>query len=856
MSSDSDSDKRPKRAKPQRKKAAAPKEQTRKQRIIRMAIIIAIALGILGTTAVAGFVIVAWAKMPALETIQPRFLATSFVYDLYGEEVTGLAGLENRVPVTLDQMADTLKKAFLAHEDKYFYDHHGFVLRRIIAAAYYNVTGGRFQGGSTITQQLARSAFLTMDQTYTRKVQELILAVQFERIYTKDEILEMYLNQITLGHGAYGVEAAARNYFGKSAKDLNLAESAIIAGIAKSPTPLSPYRNLEGAKAQQKVVLNQMVEEGFVTRAEADAAMATELVLPGITDRTMYPYPFFIDYVLKQLLDVHKLDSEMLYGSGLKIYTTLDPKTQEAAEAAVATYSQYFPTNAKGEKAECGIVVMENETGYLKAIVGGVEHTQKLQFNFATESKRQPGSSFKPIVDYTPAIDLGYAPSTVVDDAPVTFVTSTGETWMPSNYDDQFRGLVTFRYALERSINVPAAKVLSWIGIRTGLDYAIRMGIDNLVTTGTANDVTHSLSLGALTYGVSPLELTRAYAVLGNKGIKVAPLAVLRVEDAAGNILIENTPKKEVVISEQTAWLVTDMLVGVISQSHGTGTRARLDNWVAAGKTGTSSDYADAWFAGYTPKHSAAVWLGYPKERVSMGVQFGGMYPALIWKAAMVAVHEDLTPVGFERPVNIVEAQVCRKSGKLPGPNCPQSDIVTEVFLKGTEPTEVCTTHVSVQVCLDDPLRLASDNCPAQRLTWRTFIRRPEPYVPYITSGGSTLVPADAAYEVPTGECRIHGDTALFVPDRVIEVKLAGAQFNPSTIQVARGTHLRLALTAVDRTYSVAIQGYNLSMICPGGQTVYLDFVANTAGTFTYFCNMDIGDDRLEMVGKLVVSGG
>jgi plastocyanin len=221
----------------------------------------------------------------------------------------------------------------------------------------------------------------------------------------------------------------------------------------------------------------------------------------------------------------------------------------------------------------------------------------------------------------------------------------------------------------------------------------------------------------------------------------------------------------------------------------------------------------------------------------------------------MTAVHKDLTPVGFERPANIVDVQVCRKSGKLPGSNCPPSDIVTDVFLKGTEPSQTCTTHVSAQVCLDDPLHLASDNCPADRLVWRTFIRR-DPYVPYITGDGTILVPQDASQELPREECRIHGGMSGFIPDRVIEVRLSAFTFSPSSIQVARGTRVRLALTSTDRTYSMAIQGYSLSSLCPVGQTVYLDFIADQAGTFTYYCNMDVGkpEERAKMVGRLVVN--
>ena len=499
-----------------------PSAQVR--RILRVGLLTALTLAILGTLAVGGFVFAAWRAMPAMETLVPKYLATSFLYDRDGQQVTGLAGPENRIPVSINQMSEPLKQAFIAHEDRYFYNHNGIVLRAIVRAMYSNLTGGQIQGGSTITQQLARTAFLTLDRTLTRKVQEAIVAIQLEGALTKDKILEMYLNQINLGHGGYGVEAAARNYFGKSASELNVAEAAMIAGIAKSPGTLSPYRNWDRAKEQQLLVLSKMAREGFISHDEEIAAAQAELTLPGLTSRTDYPYPFFVDHVLDQLINVYKLDTDLIYSGGLKIYTTLDVDTQAAAEAAVAKYSVNFPTNKSGERAEVGMVIMENETGYLRAIVGGVEHAQQLQFNFATQAKRQPGSAFKPIVDYTPAIDKGYSPATVVDDAPAVWAIDREDSWQPVNYDDRFRGLVTLRYALERSINIPAAKVLTLVGIETGVSYAQRMGIDNLVTAGPLNDLTWSLSIGALTYGVSALEMTRAYAVLANQGVKVQTL--------------------------------------------------------------------------------------------------------------------------------------------------------------------------------------------------------------------------------------------------------------------------------------------------------------------------------------------
>ncbi|MDP2873473.1 MAG: PBP1A family penicillin-binding protein [Bacillota bacterium] len=827
------------------------------RRILRILLLAVLAAGIVGGGLLAGFLYSSWRDLPALSSIEPRLLSTSFLYDRNGEQVTGLIGPENRIPVTLADIPQSLKDAFIAREDCYFYTHRGFVVRSIIRAAYQDIFGGSFQGGSTITQQLARTAFLSLDQTMKRKVQELILSLQLERSFTKNEILEMYLNQIPLGHGGYGVQAAATNYFNKHVSQLTLAESAMIAGMAKSPGRFSPYVNLEQARRQQHTVLAQMVKYDYIDQAAADAAYAEELVLTGLPSRTTYPYPFFVDYVLDQLLNVHKLDPELIYSGGLRIYSTLDQPTQTAAEAGVAKYAPNLPRkdNDKGESAEVGLVIMENETGYLRAIVGGVEHRQKLQFNFATQSKRQPGSAFKPIVDYTPAIDLGYGPATLVDDAPVVLFTLSGESWTPSNVNSRFVGLVNFRTALEKSINTAAARVLNMIGIRTGIDYARRMGITSLVTEGTFNDVTNALALGALTNGVSPLELTRAYAVLGNRGVKVQPLAVLRVEDRFGHVLVDNQPRREVILSEQTAWLMSDILTGVIHNAGGTGWRAKLNgDWIAAGKTGTSEDSADAWFAGYTALYSGTVWLGYPKERISMGKVQGGMYPALMWKEAMDAVHAGLEPVGFERPKDIVDVAVCKKSGKLPGPNCPAGDIGTDVFLKGTEPTEVCTTHVSARVCLGDEHSLAGPNCPPELVVWRTFIRRPEPYFPWITSEGVALVPQDAGSEVPQETCRVHSPPEPFVPDRVVEVVMNASKYDPAVIQVSHGNRVRLALTAVDQAYGFALQGYGVSALCPAGQTVTLDFVADRAGTFYFFCNMDIGDTRSKMVGRLVVN--
>lgn len=852
------------------KRTARPQARhpDRRRRLLRLALLAVLAGTIIGGGGVLGFVVRAYLHMPPLDSLQPRFMSTSFIYDKDGNQVVGLAGPENRVPVPLSQVAQVLKDAYIAHEDRFFFTHRGIVVRSILRSLWANLTGGRIQGGSTITQQLARSAFLTLDRTMTRKVQEAILAIRFERTYTKDEILELYLNQIHLGHGAYGVEAGSRLYFGKSASELNLAEAAMLVGLTKSPGNLTPLReaNRERARQQQRIVLSQMEAQGFITAEEAEAARQTELVFQTLVARTEYPFPFFVDHVLDQLLNVYGLDPDLVYTGGLQIHTTLDPRIQAAAEAAVAEYSVHFPTtkdkDGQIERAEVGAVIMESDTGFLRAIVGGVDHQRHLQFNFATQARRQPGSAFKPIVVYTPAIDRGFSLASVVDDSPAVWFTETGEAWHPRNFDFIFRGWIDFRWAMERSVNVAAAKVLDWVGIRTAVEYAQRMGIDSLVTTGPVNDFTQSLSLGALTQGVSPLEMTRAFAVLGNRGVKVRPVAVLRVIDRAGKVLVDNVPVREAVLSEQTAWLMTELMTGVIhNRARGTGWRARIDGWTLAGKTGTSADNADAWFVGYSPKYSGAVWLGWPKARVAMDQQWGGLYPALIWRAAMVAAHEGLEPVGFEMPRDIIQVTVCRKSGRLPGPNCPDEDLVTEYFLRGTEPTEACTTHVAVRVCLDDPERAAGPACPPERTVWRTFIRR-DPYVPWVRASGVALYPQDRDQEAPRGLCRVHHPEPPFVPDQVIEVTMARGQFSPRTITVPRGARVRLVLTAAERRYGLAIDGYAVGAVAAAGQTVHLDFLADRAGTFRMFCHVEVvdtsGDTPINlkpgMTGTLVVT--
>ncbi|HHY39202.1 MAG TPA: penicillin-binding protein, partial [Clostridia bacterium] len=412
-----------------------------------------------------------------------------------------------------------------------------------------------------------------------------------------------------------------------------------------------------------------------------------------------------------------------------------------------------FP-DKEGENAiRAAVVVMEVNSGHVLAIAGRA-HQGKLSFVDAVDAKRQPGSAFKPIVVYSAAMETGFSPGTVVDDAPVAFKVGS-KIWRPKNYNGRYKGLVTIRYALEQSLNVPAVKVFDAIGPETGVQYAKKLGITDLVTDKRKpkHDLFLPTALGGITVGVTPLEMANAYGTLANRGIHVTPVVILKVTDQSGNILEENTPSRTRALSEEAAYLVTDMLRGVITR--GTGTRANIGR-PAAGKTGTSDDYADAWFIGYTPKLVASVWMGYAERKPMDGI-VGGKYPAMIWQKTMSAALKGVPAEDFKRPSNIITCKICTKSGKLPGPFCPAECISEDIFIAGQQPTQTCDVHVPVEVCAENPTMLASPYCPS--VVVKSFIKRPTPYTP----GPDGKVPEDAVMEIPTKMCDKH--TPLQLPE-------------------------------------------------------------------------------------------
>lgn len=649
---------------------------------------------LVGGGAVAYVVAQAVKDLPVITDLDVEVDETSFVYDGEGKVWTQLHATENRVPVKIEELPDHVIKAVLAAEDHRFYSHWGVDLRAIFRALWSNIRSGDStgQGGSTITQQLAKKQFLTDSRTWTRKIQDALMAIRYEREFTKDEILEKYLNQIPIGRGAYGIGAAAAAFFDKTPQELTVDEAAFLAGMIKGPYLYDPADNPEGGLRRRNTVLGQMAEYGFISSEEAEALKQKPLVTIEPRSGVVSEGAYFLDYVLKQLLE--KYPSDLVYGGGLRIYTTYNPEAQRAVEAAIAsTLDTDFPYE-NAESMQAAAVVMDVKTGNVLAMVGGRKHEEMLAWNRAVDTKRQPGSAFKPLSVYVPALESGILPNLVVNDSPITFTDPvTGEKWSPTNYDGSFSGLVTMREAVRRSLNVVAAKIQDMIGTKLSLETAEKMGITSLVKEYTSeglNDYTRSISLGGLTHGVSTLDMAVAYATIANRGIKVEPITILRVEDKNGNVLMENKTKRQLVISEETAFMMTSMLKDVVA-SGGTGSAASIGR-PAAGKTGTTSDWKDAWFCGYTPNTVGIVWMGFDQNKTMAQWRItGGSYPALIWGRMMKPITASEAPSDFPVPSTITSVQICKKTGELPSPACPESDVVTEYLPKGKEPTTLCT---------------------------------------------------------------------------------------------------------------------------------------------------------------------
>lgn len=585
-----------------------------------------------------GYIFAAYQSLPAVGN-NMRPAVSSQVFDSHGRLITTLHSDQNRLPIDINKVPQNLQNAFIAAEDNRFYEHIGIDPIGIFRAIFANLTNrGIAQGGSTITQQLAKNAFLSQEQTLKRKIQEAMLALEIEHKYSKKEILEMYMNQIYFGQGAYGIQTAAKTYFNKDVNELTLTQCAMLAGLPKSPNYYSPFNNLNEAKKRKNVVLDQMVKYGYVSAAEAEDAKNQDLGLSkSHQSKEADEYASFIDYVSQQV--AKKYGDDALYKEGLKIYTTMDVDKQHAAVRAMRNLPNNYTDENGLTQPQAAIVSIDPKTGHILAMVGGRGQDS---FNRASMAVRQPGSAFKPFV-YLTALQHDMTPDTTMDDQPVTY-----GSWSPKNAGGSYSGTMTLSDALAHSVNTIAVQLADRVGTKNIIANAKKMGI----TTLDAKDDNLAMALGGLTKGVTPLEMASAYGTFANKGVHVKPTAIVKILDRNGNVLedastLEKEETKTRVMSEREAYEMTTMLEGVID--HGTGTAAAIGR-PAAGKTGTTDDNKDAWFVGYTPDIVTAVWIGDDTGSHSLGEIYGGTIPAEIWKDYMSSATSDESGGDFSAP--------------------------------------------------------------------------------------------------------------------------------------------------------------------------------------------------------------
>ncbi|MBE7026058.1 MAG: PBP1A family penicillin-binding protein [Ruminococcaceae bacterium] len=638
---------------------------------------------------------------------------TSIVYytDENGNahELERLYKSQNRVWADISEIPKYMQDAFVAIEDERFYKHNGVdVARTLKATVTYVFKGSSSFGGSTITQQLVKNITGDKSARPTRKVREMWRAMALERKYSKEQILEIYLNTIYLANNCNGVQSAANKYFGKDISELSLAQCASIAGITQYPSKYDPLQNPENNIEKQRIVLAKMLELGKITQEEYDAAIAEKLDFENHSLKSgENVQSYFIDQLINELIaDLQKdkgysaeFAEKTVYNGGLKIYATIDPAVQEAMEDVYENNAN-FPRVYGSVTPQSAMVVLDVHTGAVKGSVGGIgKKSGDRILNRASQSYRQPGSTIKPIAVYAPAIEQGkISPSSIVEDAPIDI-----NGWKPTNYYSGYKGNVTVRNALKESMNTPAIRVLQQVGVDYSYDFMTKkLGFTSLVDNETRNGKKYtdknlsSLALGGLTDGVNVTELAAAYATFANNGLYNKPHLYTKVVNSEGDILLENKAQPTVAMSEATAFMTNSMLQSVIT--NGTGTAARLSGSMpAGGKTGTTDDQNDRWFAGFTPYYSAVVWYGYDQPK---SLEFLSYHPCMpVWKKVMNEIHKNLPVRSFNMPSTVDSAQVCSLTGKLATDGCTK---ITEYFKTGKRPTSYCSGHADVDTTVDE----------------------------------------------------------------------------------------------------------------------------------------------------------
>jgi len=608
-------------------------------------------------------------SVAALKDYRPS-IATR-VYDDNNELIDEFF-LEDRKIIRYEDIPKVVVEAFVAAEDARFFQHRGFDMQSISRAFVKNLAAGRIvQGGSTITQQVAKSVFLSPERSYIRKIREAVLAYKIDRYLTKEEILTLYLNHIYLGHGTYGIEAASQGYFGKSTRNLKLPEASLLAGLPKAPSTYSPFIAMEKARQRQTYVLDRMLEDGYINQQQRDKTLATPIHLRSVRPKDKVA-AYFVENVRRYIQD--KYGSDVLYKEGLEVYTTLNLSMQKHARDAVERGLQELDARQgyTSGRSQAALLSMDVKTGAIRAMVGGRDFS-KSEFNRATQSRRQPGSAFKPLI-YTAAFDKGMTPAMKLVDEPLVFQDTAGNVWKPNNFDEKFLGATTLRYALAHSRNIITIKLLQEVGIDYAIAYASNMGI--------ASPLGRNLSLALGTSVVTVQEMVRAFGVLANEGKKTTPFFVKRIVDRTGHIFEESQVKVEQVIDPRIAFMTTYVMQDVVEV--GTGRGVKSIGRPVAGKTGTTDDVRDAWFIGYTPSLVTGVWVGFDQEQSLGKHEVGGRAAAPIWLYFMEKALQGKPVEVFPVPPGIVFSRIDPGTG-LPVKKSARNAIY-ECFLEGTIP--------------------------------------------------------------------------------------------------------------------------------------------------------------------------
>lgn len=608
---------------------------------------------------------------------------TSIIYDGQSDMVTRLHGVQDRTWVSISELQPSTVYAFISAEDARFFEHEGVDIIRIAGAIVADIKAGSYvQGASTISQQLIKLSHLTSEKTISRKAEEAALAYEMERQYSKEDILEMYLNYVYFGGGYYGIEAAAKGYFGVHASDLTLDQSAMLAGILKSPSGYAPHINYAASINRRNNILRLMRDYGYITDDEKKQASAGRPTI--LHDKREEYSGYYTDAVTKSAAALMGITVDELIRGGYNIYSAMDSDIQHYCEEMFKN-GELFPA----EDSEAAIVVLEPSTGMVVAMVGGRSYTGGISFNRATDIRRQPGSVIKPVIAYAPAFEyLNYTAADMILDEETTFADYT-----PSNYGNKYYGWVTVREAVTKSLNVPAVKTLSEVGVERAKDFAKRCGIEF-----DDKDDSLALALGGFTYGVSPLQIAGAYSCFASGGIYNTPTLIKKITDRNGLTVYEYRQDSRRVMSEANAYILTSMLKSVVTE--GTGHRLNTLDIPIAGKTGTvglANGNRDAWMAGYTPEYTAVVWQGYDSDRLGLlpSSATGGTYPALMLYELFNHIYPDGRSGDFEKPESVkqysIDAKTLKKQHKVVLANAmtPQSSRVTEYFTEETAPEDV-----------------------------------------------------------------------------------------------------------------------------------------------------------------------